>query len=355
MFYWWKGFTRQANAVLRGAIREAEQRGALFVGTEHALLSLLRCGGETAEVLLTQHVTLYAVETLLDARGMRGSRVCLTPEDFTSELEQCLDFALIDARTMHADKANTAHLLCAMLEQAASMAMLLVRETGTSPTVCVRECQRLTGKAMLFLPPAHSAPPPRAAAKTTEKFLCDLTRKAAEGELDPVFCRETELARMEQILLRRRKNNPCLVGEPGVGKTAIVEALAQRIQSGQAPPELCGRRVLSLDMASLVAGTKYRGDFEERFQTVLSELARAGDAILFIDEVHAIVGAGAAEGGIDAGGRACDARDRMQAPAGAALGSRVEASAPCRRRCRAFRVVPLLKSPPLSKRVRVEP
>jgi ATP-dependent Clp protease ATP-binding subunit ClpC len=137
-------------------------------------------------------------------------------------------------------------------------------------------------------------------SRSSDKYCRDLTRKAMDGELDPVFCREAEIERMIEILCRRQKNNPCLVGEPGVGKTALAEGLAQRIAADRVPRALAGRRVLALDMASLVAGTKYRGDFEERFKNLLEELVRDGTAILFVDEFHTIVGAGAAEGAIDA-------------------------------------------------------
>lgn len=161
-----------------------------------------------------------------------------------------------------------------------------------------RECRQLSGQLVLpFLPRASSAPK---GSRPSEKYGRDLTRLASEGALDPVLCRDEELERMVEILCRRQKNNPCLIGEPGVGKTALAEALAQLIVSGGAPAALQGKRLVSLDMASMVAGTKYRGDFEERFKALLEELYRDKSTILFIDEIHVIVGAGAAEGAIDA-------------------------------------------------------
>ena len=162
----------------------------------------------------------------------------------------------------------------------------------------VRECRQLSGQFILPGTPRASAMP--RGSRASDKYCRDLTRRAVDGELDPVFCRDAELDRMVEILCRRQKNNPCLVGEPGVGKTALAEGLAQRIASRNVPRMLQGRRLLALDMASLVAGTKYRGDFEERFKTLLEELVRDGSAILFVDEFHTIVGAGAAEGAIDA-------------------------------------------------------
>ena len=170
---------------------------------------------------------------------------------------------------------------------------------GLSLTEAVRECRQLSGQFVLPAQPRVSASIPRG-SRASDKYCRDLTRRAAEGELDPVFCREAELDRMVEILCRRQKNDPCLIGEPGVGKTALAEGLALRIAAGQVPRALQGRRLLALDMASLVAGTKYRGDFEERLKNLLEELVRDGTAILFIDEFHTIVGAGAAEGAIDA-------------------------------------------------------
>ena len=153
----------------------------------------------------------------------------------------------------------------------------------------------MSGQLILPLQPRAAASAPRG-SRASDKYCRDLTRRAADGQLDPVFCRDAELDRMVEILCRRQKNNPCLVGEPGVGKTALAEGLAQRIAQGQVPRALQGRRLLALDLASLVAGTKYRGDFEERFKNLLEELVREGTAILFVDELHTVVGAGAAEG-----------------------------------------------------------
>ncbi|MFR6661669.1 MAG: AAA family ATPase [Gemmiger sp.] len=184
-----------------------------------------------------------------------------------------------------------------MLEDSTCTASRWMLSLGVELPQAARECRQLSGQLVL---PAQ----PRMAASRTgrpsEKYGRDLTRLAQEGRLDPVLCRDSELERMVEILCRRQKNNPCLLGEPGVGKSALAEALAQRIASGQITPALRGKRVLSLDMASMVAGTKYRGDFEERFKNLLEELYRDRSTILFIDEIHIIAGAGAAEGAIDA-------------------------------------------------------
>ena len=184
-----------------------------------------------------------------------------------------------------------------MLEDSTCTASRWMLSLGVELPQAARECRQLSGQLVL---PAQ----PRMAASRTgrpsEKYGRDLTRLAQEGRLDPVLCRDSELERMVEILCRRQKNNPCLLGEPGVGKSALAEAMAQRIASGQITPALRGKRVLSLDMASMVAGTKYRGDFEERFKNLLEELYRDRSTILFIDEIHIIAGAGAAEGAIDA-------------------------------------------------------
>ena len=215
------------------------------------------------------------------------------------DLRRTMDYALIGAQNAHVSRAEPEHLLCAMLEDDGCAAGLLLAEMGLPLTEAVRECRQLSGQFVLPAQPRVSASIPRG-SRASDKYCRDLTRRAAEGELDPVFCREAELDRMVEILCRRQKNNPCLIGEPGVGKTALAEGLALRIAAGQVPRALQGRRLLALDMASLVAGTKYRGDFEERFKNLLEELVRDGTAILFIDEFHTIVGAGAAEGAIDA-------------------------------------------------------
>ncbi|MEG2697766.1 MAG: ATP-dependent Clp protease ATP-binding subunit [Ruthenibacterium sp.] len=299
MHYKFSGFSAQGGAVLCRAITEAQHMGALYIGTEHLLLALLHTAQREAAVnLLTQRVSYAQVRALLVQRVGAGVPTRLCPADFTSAMGRCMDFAIIEAKALHTDKATPGHLVSALLETEQTTAAELLRQLGMEPALCLKEYQRMTGR--------DAQPQPRPAArsggKTAEKYTRDFTRMAANHQLDPVLGREEEMTRVMQILSRRRKNNPCLVGEPGVGKTAVVEGIAQRIAAGNVPPALCGKRVLALDMASMVAGTKYRGDFEERFKAVLSDVLCAGDVILFIDEVHSIIGAGAAEGGIDACG-----------------------------------------------------
>ena len=300
MNYTFSGFSKAGNAVVRGAIAAAQDMGHTYVGTEHLLLALARDDtGEAAAFLLERQVYGYQVGRLLREQVGCGRRTRLSPRDFTPALSKCVDCAVIEAKAVSDGKVEPVHLLAALLEAPATAGRILV-QLGVEPAAAAKECGRRMGKFPLFQQTPRPVTSPRGAARAAEKYGKDLTSLAEQDKLDPVLGRDSELLRMEQILVRRRKNNPCLVGEPGVGKTAVVEGLARRIAAGQVPPQLRGKRILSLDITSLVAGTKYRGDFEERFKTLLEELVRDGSAILFVDEFHTIVGAGAAEGAIDA-------------------------------------------------------
>ena len=252
--------------------------------------------GSAADFLRRKRVTTTALANCSAARA-EGAPRRLHRCDLAPELRKAMEFAVLGAHAASAARAENEHLLCAMLEDSTCTASRWMLSLGVELPQAARECRQLSGQLVL---PAQ----PRMAASRTgrpsEKYGRDLTRLAQEGRLDPVLCRDSELERMVEILCRRQKNNPCLLGEPGVGKSALAEALAQRIASGQITPALRGKRVLSLDMASMVAGTKYRGDFEERFKNLLEELYRDRTTILFIDEIHIIAGAGAAEGAIDA-------------------------------------------------------
>ncbi len=301
MQYTFAGFTKESDALLCRAIDAAQELGHTYVGTEHLLLALLRQNTEAAAFLAQKNITGVQVGQLMLQQIGQGHPTRLSPRDFTQALCHCLDRAFLEGRLSPQGKAAPQHLLGALLEAPATAGRMLA-QLGTQPTAVAKEYGRSLGKTPLFAQQPHPAAGMRGTAHIAEKYGRDLTALAERDQLDPVFGRDEELLRMEQILVRRRKNNPCLVGEPGVGKTAVVEGLARRIAAGQAPPQLCGKRILSLDIASLVAGTKYRGDFEERFKNVLQDVQRMGNVILFIDEVHGIMGAGAAEGGIDACG-----------------------------------------------------
>lgn len=295
--YSYKGFSRTAARTVRTALVLAGRQGCCQADTGHLLLSLVQTArGSAADFLRRKRVTTTALANCSAARA-EGAPRRLHRCDLAPELRKAMEFAVLGAHAASAARAENEHLLCAMLEDSTCTASRWMLSLGVELPQAARECRQLSGQLVL---PAQ----PRMAASRTgrpsEKYGRDLTRLAQEGRLDPVLCRDSELERMVEILCRRQKNNPCLLGEPGVGKSALAEALAQRIASGQITPALRGKRVLSLDMASMVAGTKYRGDFEERFKNLLEELYRDRSTILFIDEIHIIAGAGAAEGAIDA-------------------------------------------------------
>ena len=295
--YSYKGFSRTAARTVRTALVLAGRQGCCQADTGHLLLALVQTArGSAADFLRRKRVTTTALAECSAARAASAPRR-LHRCDLAPELRKAMEFAVLGAHAASAARAENEHLLCAMLEDSTCTASRWMLSLGVELPQAARECRQLSGQLVL---PAQ----PRMAASRTgrpsEKYGRDLTRLAQEGRLDPVLCRDSELERMVEILCRRQKNNPCLLGEPGVGKSALAEALAQRIASGQITPALRGKRVLSLDMASMVAGTKYRGDFEERFKNLLEELYRDRSTILFIDEIHIIAGAGAAEGAIDA-------------------------------------------------------
>lgn len=295
----YRGFSREAGRLLDEAVQLAGGLGCDRADTSHLLLAMLQqSSGPAARFLTGKKISEQAVRRQL-AQERCGPSQRLDRSAMAPELKRAMDYALIGAQNAHLTRAEPEHLLCAMLEDDGCAAGLMLSAMGMQLNEAVRECRQMSGQLILPLQPRASTSAPRG-SRASDKYCRDLTRRAAEGQLDPVFCREAELDRMVEILCRRQKNNPCLVGEPGVGKTALAEGLAQRIAQGQVPRALQGRRLLALDLASLVAGTKYRGDFEERFKNLLEELMRDGTAILFVDELHTVVGAGAAEGAIDA-------------------------------------------------------
>ena len=295
--YRYKGFSFTAARTVHTALVLAGQQGCSQADTGHLLLALVQTAqGTAADFLRRKRVTSTALAEHTAAHAAGRPRR-LHSRDLAPELSKAMEFAVLGAHAASASRAENEHLLCAILEDSSCTASRWLAALGIELPQAARECRQLSGQLVL---PAQ----PRMAASRTgrpsDKYGRDLTRLAQEGRLDPVLCRDAELDRMIEILCRRQKNNPCLLGEPGVGKSALAEALAQRIAAGQITPALRGKRVLALDMASMVAGTKYRGDFEERFKNLLEELYRDRSTILFIDEIHLIAGAGAAEGAIDA-------------------------------------------------------
>ena len=298
LFISYKGLSRSASRTVRRALRLAGQQGCATADTGHLLLAMLQTAqGPAADFLRRKRVTAATLTEAAPRRSGTGQPHHLRKNDLSSDSRKAIEFAILGAHASSAAKAENEHLLCAMLEDTACTASIWLAAAGIEVPQAARECRQLSGQMILPVQPRMSA---ARSGRPSDKYGRDLTRLAQEGRLDPVLCREEELERIVEILCRRQKNNPCLLGEPGVGKSALAEALAQTIASGQITPALRGKRVLALDMASMVAGTKYRGDFEERFKNLLEELYRDHSTILFIDEIHLIAGAGAAEGAIDA-------------------------------------------------------
>ncbi|MCC7129955.1 MAG: ATP-dependent Clp protease ATP-binding subunit [Anaerolineae bacterium] len=303
-------FTQRARRVLSLAHQEAERMRHNYIGTEHLLLGLIREEGGVAgrvlrELGLEADRVQEIVERLTGPGQYRGGKLDLSPGT-----QQVLEYAVDEARRMGHHYIGTEHLLLGLVRHGEGIAMDVLRKLGVTAEQIRRQTRRVlqessasqkTGAAPSTSERRSSARQEQSKAKTpmVDQLATDLTQLAEDGKLDPVIGRQMEIERVIQILARRTKNNPALIGEPGVGKTAIVEGLAQRIIEGDVPAPLLDKRVLQLDVGSLVAGTMYRGQFEERLKRVIDEL-KASEAILFIDEVHMLVGAGAAGSSVDA-------------------------------------------------------
>ena len=303
MKYNFNGFTSKANEALNQAISSAEQLGHTYVGSEHLLLGLLKIGsGVAASVLNRNGVTAEKVEELIRATIGCGTPTRLSPDYFTPRAKRVIETAMAGCSNMGKKYVGTEHLLIGILSEGDNYAIRFINEIGADTSAITSEALSASG----INPEDSVGKSDKSASKadgnvpTLSKFGRDLTAEAKKGKIDPVIGREKEIERVIQILCRRTKNNPCLIGEPGVGKTAIVEGLAQKIAEGAVPDILQNKRVFTLDLTGMVAGTKYRGDFEERIKSVIEEVTKAGDIILFIDEVHTIIGAGSAEGSTDA-------------------------------------------------------
>ncbi|MBX3145754.1 MAG: ATP-dependent Clp protease ATP-binding subunit [Gemmatimonadales bacterium] len=307
-------FTDRVRKVLQMAREEAARLHHEYVGTEHILLGLIREGeGVAAAVLTNLNVDLEEIQQKIEETVKKGKASSAPGPDlpYTSRAKKVLELAMTEARELNHSYVGTEHLLLGLLREEKGIAAQVLTDAGVTLEQSRAETLRLLGSDM---PPqtstaAPSAPAASAATPKSEKksktpaldhFCRDLTQLAADGQLDPTVGRQKEIQRVMEILARRKKNNPVLIGEPGVGKTAIVEGLAIMIATGTCPDVLRDNRVLSLDMAAVIAGTKYRGQFEERLKAVMNEIAQNKSIILFIDELHTLVGAGAAEGAIDA-------------------------------------------------------
>src|SRR5437660_1495424 len=292
-------FTERARRVLTLAQEEAQRFNHNYIGTEHLLLGLVREGdGVAAKVLANLGVELNKVRSAVEFIIGRGDRAVMGEIGLTPRAKKVIELAVDEARRLGHHYIGTEHLLLGLVREGEGIAAGVLESLGVSLDKVRAEVTRILSQSM----PQGAASGGRSATRTptVDQLGIDLTSAARANKLDPVIGREKEIERVVQILSRRTKNNPVLIGEPGVGKTAIVEALAQRITRSEVPEMLLNRRLVTLDIGSLVAGTKYRGEFEERLKKVIEELKGAGNCILFIDEMHMLVGAGAAEGAVDA-------------------------------------------------------
>lgn len=303
--YQFKGFTEKANKALNLAIESAEEMRHNYVGTEHILYGLVKEGSGVAATALNEcGVTEEALREKLESINGTMSLVELTPDDFTPRTKRVLRAAVIISSKTGYTYVGTEHLLLAILSESDSYAVAFLEELGVSVERLAQAVSKgMQGGAEEGFGGFENESAPNGSQKggsALDKFGRDLTQAAKNGEIDPVIGREKEIQRVIQILSRRTKNNPVLIGEPGVGKTAVAEGLALEIAKGNVPEILKDKRVVSLDLTGMVAGAKYRGDFEERIKAAIDEVKKSKNTILFIDELHTIVGAGAAEGSADA-------------------------------------------------------
>lgn len=303
--YQFKGFTEKANKALNLAIESAEEMRHNYVGTEHILYGLVKEGSGVAATALNEcGVTEDALREKLESINGTMSLVELTPDDFTPRTKRVLRAAVIISSKTGYTYVGTEHLLLAILSESDSYAVAFLEELGVSVERLAQAVSKgMQGGADEGFGGFENESAPSGSQKggsALDKFGRDLTQAAKNGEIDPVIGREKEIQRVIQILSRRTKNNPVLIGEPGVGKTAVAEGLALEIAKGNVPEILKDKRVVSLDLTGMVAGAKYRGDFEERIKAAIDEVKKSKNTILFIDELHTIVGAGAAEGSADA-------------------------------------------------------
>ena len=300
--YKFNSFTQKANEVLNLAIKAAENYGHNYIGSEHILIGLVKEGsGIGASVLNDKGAGVDEIDSLIRNEIGTGNPTRLTPDDFTPRSKRILEMSFQVARSMRHSFVSTEHILIALINESDSYAVKFLNELGINERELVEElAEYMSDRDVAHAKDSKSGKKGKSKTPTLDEFGKNLTELAREGKIDPVIGRETEIKRVIQILSRRNKNNPCLIGEPGVGKTAIAEGLALKIVQDEVPELLRGKTIVALDLTSMVAGTKYRGDFEERIKKAMDEVREAKDVILFIDEVHTIMGAGAAEGAVDA-------------------------------------------------------
>ena len=296
-------FTERASNAFELAKAVAIELGHKYVGSEHILFGLSReDGGIAANVLRGSGLESRLIFDLIVKHVGRGERAETTLQGLSPRVKRIIEIAALEAGRLGHSYISTEHLLMGVLREYDSVAARLIVLTGADLNKLYTDIINALG-SNVFKPvkyPTVAGREKKTETKTLDQFSRDLTEAAANGALDPVIGRENEIQRVLQILSRRTKNNPVLIGEPGVGKTAIAEGLAQRVIAGDVPETLLNKRIVTLDLSGMLAGTKYRGDFEERIKTAIAEVQEAGDIILFVDELHTIIGAGAAEGAIDA-------------------------------------------------------
>ena len=302
--YKFTGFSEKANLALNNAVNCAEDMGHTYVGSEHILAGLLKDPTSVAGIVLqSRRVTYHGFYDKIRGAVGVGVPTELTVDDITPRCRRIIENAVSYASPEHGSLTGTEHLLMAVLRDGKCLGNRLLTQMGVTPADMCSEIARNTAGAE----PAHgsvktrdAAQPRKGAIPTLAKYSRSLTDEARAGRIDPVSGRQQEIERVIRILCRRTKNNPCLIGEPGVGKTAVVEGLALKIASGDAPEQLKGADIRSLELTGMVAGAKYRGDFEERIRSAVNEAVSAGNVILFIDEIHNLIGTGSAEGAVDA-------------------------------------------------------
>lgn len=299
-------FTNSAENALEIANDLAAKLGHNYIGSEHILYGLVEEGtGVASKVLANQGVTAEAVlKEIEELIGVSENAPIINVDSIglTPRSKRIIENSFIEARRFNSEYIGTEHILCGIMREGDSVAVRIMMDLNVNPKKLYNEIVKLINETK-----GQEAESKRTSnggsynsTPTLNQYGSDLTKKAREGKLDPVIGRRNEIDRVIQILSRRSKNNPCLIGEPGVGKTAIAEGLAEKIVEGDVPETLKNKRVVSIDISGMIAGAKYRGDFEERIKKSLDEVKKAGDVILFIDEIHTIVGAGSAEGAVDA-------------------------------------------------------
>ena len=300
--YKFNGFTEKANNAINLAIESAQDMGHTYIGSEHILLGLLKNNDGAAYTVLEKcGASADTLENLIKQEIGTGSETKLSPDDFTPRVKRVLQTAIIQAGRMGHNYVGTEHILIALIADGDSYAVRFLRSTGVQLNSIVKNLNETLGSSETENGFSNSDEnkPKNTNTKMLDKFGRDLTEIAKKGGIDPVIGRQNEIERVIQILSRRTKNNPCLIGEPGVGKTAVAEGLALKIVSGDVPEPLKDKRIVALDLTSMIAGTKYRGDFEDRISNAIDEVKKAKNVILFIDELHTIIGAGSAEGSAD--------------------------------------------------------